>query len=159
MRKIVCIAIVFLMSISTSAQVEKTSQLYKTLKVNDSIIFNASFITCNLKELTELVTDDLEFYHDKAGLMVGKDTFIENTKNGLCKSKHKLRRVLEKGTLEVFSLKNTKGKLYAAIQKGVHSFYEDGKKGSTAKFTHLWVLSDKQWKLKRVLSYDHKAPK
>jgi len=109
MRKIVCIAIVFLMSISTSAQVEKTSQLYKTLKVNDSIIFNASFITCNLKELTELVTDDLEFYHDKAGLMGGKDTFIENTKNGLCKSKHKLRRVLEKGTLEVFSLKNTKG--------------------------------------------------
>ena len=30
------------------------------------------------------------------------------------------------------------------------------KAGSTAKFIHLWILEDNQWKLKRILSYDHK---
>ena len=71
----------FFVSFSMVAQVEKTSELYINLKVNDSIIFDASFNTCNLKQLTTLINDDLEFYHDKAGLMEGKDTFIENTKN------------------------------------------------------------------------------
>ena len=140
------------------SQVEKTSELFKTLSKNDSLIFNASFKTCNLKELGTLINDDFEFYHDKAGLMVGKETFIENTKNGLCKSPYKLRRELKKESLEVFAMHDNKGNLYAAIQKGVHSFYENDKKGSVAKFTHLWVLKDGAWLLKRVLSYDHRDP-
>ncbi len=137
------------------SQVERSSELYKTLNVNDSLIFNASFKTCNLKQLATLINDDFEFYHDKAGFMEGKDTFIENTKNGLCKSPHKLRRELKKNSLEVFALHDTNGKLYGAIQKGVHSFYENDKKGSTAKFTHVWILKNDEWLLKRVLSYDH----
>ncbi len=145
------------MSFLTNAQLERTSELYKTLKAKDSILFNASFNTCNLIELGQLINDDFEFYHDKAGLLEGKDVFIENTKNSLCKSAADLRRELKKGSLEVFPLNNNKGELYAAIQKGVHSFYENDKKGSVAKFTHIWVLKEQEWKLKRVLSYDHKA--
>lgn len=49
--------------------------------------------------------------------------------------------------------------LYAFIQEGEHDFAEfyKGKwnKGSRAKFTILWILEDKNWKMKRVLSYDH----
>ncbi len=150
--------IFMLLPFLSMSQVEKSSKLYKALKVNDSLIFNASFNTCNLEELTTLINDDLEFYHDKAGLIEGKDTFIENTKNGLCKSPNELRRELNKESLEVFALHDNKGKLYAAIQKGVYSFYENDKKGSTAKFTHLWILKKDRWFLKRVLSYDHKEP-
>jgi len=146
-------------SLMMNAQVEKTSELYRTLKVRDSILFNASFNTCNLKQLDALINDDFEFYHDMGGFTEGKDTFIEATKNNLCKSKHKLRRELDETTLEVFALKDNSGKLYAAIQNGVHSFYRDDIKGSTAKFTHVWILKNKEWKLKRVLSYDHKEPK
>ena len=154
--KYVVVVFVGLLSMAMFSQVEKTSALYKTLKVNDSIIFNASFNTCNLKQLAALINVDFEFYHDKAGLMEGKDTFIENTKNGLCKSTANIRRVLDRDSLEVFSLHTNNGELYAAIQKGIHHFYENDRKGSTAKFTHLWVLNDKKWTLKRVLSYDHK---
>ncbi|MEQ8523163.1 hypothetical protein [Gracilimonas sp.] len=55
------------------------------------------------------------------------------------------------------------GELYGAIQRGEHEFYilEPGKemyKTGFARFTHLWLLEDGEWILKRVLSYDHKDP-
>ena len=28
-------------------------------------------------------------------------------------------------------------------------------KGDIAKFTHVWILEEEQWKVKRELSYDH----
>ncbi len=137
------------------SQVKESSELFKVLRKNDSLIFNASFKTCNLEELGTLINDDFEFYHDKSGFMEGKETFIENTKNGLCKSPYKLRRELKEESLEVFALYDNKGNLYGAIQKGVHSFYENDAKGSTAKFTHVWIQVQDKWLLKRVLSYDH----
>ncbi|MDH6250555.1 hypothetical protein M2347_000282 [Chryseobacterium sp. H1D6B] len=47
------------------------------------------------------------------------------------------------------------------IQEGNHEFFRLNKgkwnKTGRAKFTHLWILEDGKWKLKRVLSYDHKS--
>jgi hypothetical protein len=61
--------------------------------------------------------------------------------------------------LDVFTRKN-EGKLYGAIQKAKHTFQEkQNKKMITigiADFTHLWILENNIWKLKRVLSYNHK---
>ena len=157
MKKIIIYFAFTLMSLSIVAQVETTSKLYKTLKVNDSLIFDSSFNTCNLEVLKSLIHDDLEFYHDKAGIIIGKDSFIENTKNGLCKSPNKLRRELLEETLEVFPLNENDGKLYGAIQKGTHRFYQDNKRTGIAYFTHLWIVKNDKWLLKRVLSYDHKT--
>lgn len=69
------------------------------------------------------------------------------------------KRVLEATSLEVFSL-HKNNVLYGAIQKGVHHFYAIEKDSteyltSTAKFTHVWLLENEQWKLSRSLSYDH----
>lgn len=157
MTKHIIVFAFLLTSLTITSQVKKSSDLYKILKVNDSLIFDSSFNTCNLKLLASLIHDDLEFYHDKAGIMEGKDIFLENTKNGLCKSPHKLHRELLKNTLELFSLNDNSGKLYGAIQKGTHRFYENEKRTSIALFTHLWVLENDKWLLKRVLSYDHKT--
>ncbi len=140
---------------TVEAQVEKSSELFRTLKVKDSLIFDSSFNTCNLKVLAQLINDDFEFYHDKSGVITGKDDFIKSTKNGLCESPHKLRRELINDTLEVFPLKENDGEIYGAIQKGRHHFYENEIRTSTAYFTHLWVLKDDKWLLKRVLSYNH----
>ena len=157
MKKQIVVFVFLFTSVTIASQVEKSSDLYKILKVNDSLIFDLSFNTCNLKILSTLIHDDLEFYHDKADLMEGKDVFLENTKNGLCKSPHKLRRELLEGTLEVFPLNDNNGNLYGAIQKGTHRFFENEKRTSIAFFTHLWVLENDKWLLKRVLSYDHKT--
>ena len=67
--------------------------------------------------------------------------------------------------MEVFPLYKDNGQvLYGVIQTGVHDFYqqdegEDAHKTTTARFTHLWVVENGNWKLKRVLSYDHQVPK
>ena len=80
--------------------------------------------------------------------------------NGICNPNNVTtsRRELVDSSLDVFPLYNN-GQLYGALQNGVHKFYEttNGKEvaGSIAKFSHLWILEDGTWHLKRVISYDH----
>jgi len=157
MLKYFAVFILILTGYTVNAQESETSELFKTLKKNDSLIFDSSFNTCNLKILAQLINEDFEFYHDRSGIIEGKKDFIDNTKNGLCKSPHKLRRELLNGTLEVYALMKNDGNIYAAIQKGRHRFYENEKRTSIAYFTHLWILKDEKWLLKTVLSYDHKS--
>jgi hypothetical protein len=92
-----------------------------------------------------------------------RKTFFENTKKYICSNsiQKPIRRV-DANSLEVFPLYNN-GKLYGAIQHGVHYFYirENGKEDlwtSTAKFTSVWILENEIWKLSEVLSYDHQNP-
>ena len=144
-------------------QIDRSTELYKSLKQKDSLLFNASFNTCNMTELENLVSDDLEFYHDKGGVMGSKAEFIEGTRNGLCKLSYKARRELVEESLEVFPL-NKNGVLYGAVQTGRHNFYALEKDKpeyltGTAIFTHVWLLENNNWKLKRVLSYNHLEPK
>jgi len=143
-----------------NGQVETTSELYKTLKTNDSLLFDVGFNTCELSAFENLLAEDLEFYHDKGGIIPSKKAFIEGFKNGICGSPDfKSRREIVAGSLEVYPLFNN-GVLYGALQKGIHRFFESANgqaetQGSTAKFTHLWLKDGAEWMLKRVLSYDH----
>ena len=101
-------------------------------------------------------TDDLEFYHDKNGLTSTRAALIEETRKGLCGNPNwRLRREAVMGTIKVFSLND-----YGAILSGEHYFYidENGKpeyRDGLAKFTHVWRVKDNEWKMHRVLSYDH----
>ena len=136
-------------------------ELFLELKQKDSLVFNLGFNECDTAQLRVLISDDFEFYHDQSGLLDSKENFIRNIPN-LCNVNYKPTRVLVDGSMEVFPLYSN-GELYGAIQKGVHEFYgeEPGKPKyltSTAKFTHVWMLGNGEWKLKRVLSYDHQSP-
>ncbi len=144
------------------AQAEEDAELFQTLRVKDSLLFNASFNTCNISQLRALVSEDMEFYHDQSGVTRSKADFIAGTENGLCKLPYKARRELVAGSLQVFLMKNN-GELYGALQTGEHRFYakypdKEEVLTSTAKFTHLWLLEEGEWRLARVLSYDHETP-
>lgn len=152
-----------LMSFSNQAQGGKDSELYNTLKSNDSLLFEVGFNQCNLNKFEDLMAKDLEFYHDKSGATNSLSNFLEALKTGICNPSNtfKARRELIKGSLEVYPLYNN-GILYGAIQTGEHRFFEkqenqQEKAGSVAKFTHLWILDNNQWKLKRILSYNHQS--
>lgn len=167
MKQLKYLIIVFILigSLNAFAQKNEDSELFETLKANDSLLFNVGFNTCDLSQFENLMAEDLEFYHDKSGSTNSLSQFMEVMKTGICKpsKSYKARRELVKGSLEVFPLYNN-GELYGAIQTGEHRFYEKNlnqpeipeKAGSIAKFTHLWILENNQWKLKRVLSFDHK---
>ncbi|NJW54061.1 serine hydrolase [Salinimicrobium oceani] len=144
------------------SQVDENSELFRSLKQQDSIFFERSFNQCDLEYLEENITADLEFYHDKGGYQ-DRATFLKNTKENICAGTGaKPVRKVDENSLEVFPMYKN-GKLYAAIQKGVHHFYlrEKGKaevQTGTAKFTHVWRLENRSWKLAEVLSYDHGEP-
>jgi hypothetical protein len=159
-RHLHLIAFSLVIGLSLNAQSNSYSEVYNTLKKNDSLIFDRAFNNCELQYFDQFITNDFEFYHDIAGITKSKQQFIETIKDGVCKtgSSTKSTRELSEGSLEVFLLKNN-GKIYGALQNGIHKFYEttNGHKvaGSTAKFSHLWVLEKGNWVLKRVLSYHH----
>lgn len=143
------------------AQVNKNSEIFKTLKAKDSILFKIGFNTCEVARSAELMTEDLEFYHDKGGVTTSKKAFVNQMKTGLCKKDNpeKTYRFLVEGSLEVFPLYN-QGELYGALQNGKHFFspiasmtYEET--DNDALFSHLWIIEGREWKLKRVISYNH----
>jgi len=143
-----------------TAQVDKSSELFKTIKEKDSLLFNIGFNNCDITQFKKLVSNNFEFYHDQAGITKSKSEFLQGIENGLCKLDYKPKRVLHTKSLEIFPL-NINGVLYGAIETGEHSFYaiEKNKKEyltSNAKFTHVWILEKGNWKLTKGLSYNHR---
>ena len=122
----------------------------------DSVFFVAQN-ECNLQDYEAFLTQDFESYHDKAGLTTPRDSEMADMQIfcGEQRKRQPLRRELIPGTMEVYPLNN-----YGAIESGEHVFYlqiNDGteKLVGQAKFTFIWRKQLKDWKLARVLSYDH----
>ena len=135
--------------------IKSQEELTKAVTALDKELFDA-YNTCNLDKLGTLVADDLEFYHDKTGLAVGKQPFLDAIKNNIC---GKVTRQLVPGTLEVYPLHG-----YGAVEIGVHRFYHpasspDKDVVGEAKFVTLWQYKDGAWKITRAISYDHEAAK
>jgi len=118
----------------------------------DSTFFNA-FNTCDTTTSKSFFTKDLEFYHDAGGLT----NYDQNVKSIIyrCIGKTKVRRELVKGSLEVYPIKD-----YGAIEVGSHRFYyteigKEEKLDGTFKFIHIWLHKNNEWKISRVISFDH----
>ncbi|MDR2235304.1 MAG: class A beta-lactamase-related serine hydrolase [Chryseobacterium sp.] len=144
------------------AQAEKTDPVYKTIMSRDSLLFSVSFNTCDFKQMENLISDQLEFYHDKDGFS-DKKKFLTDFKNGLCKSPqtYRARRALLENSTQVYPMYKN-GQIYAVIQNGDHDFYESingqpEKLAGSAKFTNFWLLENRNWKLARSLSFNHHA--
>ena len=133
-------------------EIKSDAELTKAITTLDKELFDA-YNTCNIERLGTLVVDDLEFYHDKTGLAVGKQVFLDAIKNNIC---GKVTRQLVAGSLEVYPLHG-----YGAVEIGTHRFYHPGMEGPAgeAKFVTLWQYKDGAWKVSRVISYDHGAVK
>lgn len=153
--------ILLLVSINFAfGQVPKDSELFLALQKHDSIFFERGFNRCDIDYLVKMTHKDLVFYHDRGGIQ-DKNKFLENTKKNLCSDSNKkpIRKV-RKESLEVFPLYNN-GVLYGVVQTGIHDFFirEPNKEDiytGTAKFTHVYLLENKELILKEVLSFDHK---
>jgi ketosteroid isomerase-like protein len=131
--------------------IKSQEELAQTITALDKQLFDA-YNTCNIEKLGTFVTDDLEFYHDKTGLAVGKQPFLDAIKKNIC---GKVTRELVQGSLEVYPLHG-----YGAVEIGLHRFRHPGDRDAgEAKFVHLWQYKDGAWKISRVISYDHGAAK
>lgn len=155
-------ALLCLASSHLYGQLPENSELYKTIISQDSLLFNVGFNTCDIRQFENILSASLEFYHDKDGLST-KAEFLHNLKNGLCiaPEKYQSRRELIAAKTAIYPLYRN-DTIYGAVQNGAHQFYEsiEGKEEKlvgSAQFTSVWILDDAQWKLTRILSYDHQA--
>jgi ketosteroid isomerase-like protein len=137
------------LSLAHAQSTEAADTLFKTIQALDTQFFEA-YNHCDLATLSSLLTDDLEFYHDKTGLARGRQALLDGIKNNIC---GKVTRELVRGTLEVYPIAN-----YGAVEIGVHRFHHPGHENEVgeAKFIQLWQNNkDGSWKLARVISFDH----
>ena len=142
-----------------AAQLPSNVSLFNEIKSRDSLLFDIGFNTCDVRQFEQLLSDDFEFYHDKSGPVLSKTGFVDGIRDGLCTNPYHPVRKLVPGSMTVYPLYNS-DTLYGAVQVAKHRFYERMEDGtlafrSVARFDHLWILENGQWKLKRSLSYDH----
>lgn len=140
----------FLVNTKFNTAPVSSNSLFNEIAHMDSILFNA-YNAHNLDAMLSFFTKDVEFYHDTGGLtsyhnieVNSKQVFAQN--NGI-------RRDLVAGSLEVYPIKD-----YGAIQIGSHRFCHDehGKQDcGTFKFVQIWKKENGEWRISRVVSYDH----
>jgi hypothetical protein len=140
-------------------QTKTTDNELNAVFAQDSLLW-LHYNACEMEKLRSLFTDDIEFYHDKGGPLKGLDNLISTSQKNLCGNENfRIRRDAVPGTIKAFPMTNN-GEIYGAILTGEHLFYilEKGKTprlDGRAKFTHLFLKAGNEWKMSRVLSYDH----
>lgn len=136
--------------LSFNTYARSTQDLQNEILKMDGVLFQA-FNSCNLKVMSEIFDQDLEFYHDKGGLTNYQDTLKASKRN--CDNKLGLTRTLIMESNKIFPAGD-----FGAIQEGRHQFchMENGKNDcGTFTFIHIWKKTEDNWTLSRIVSYDH----
>lgn len=137
-----------------------TRELVEAVNRADQALFEAVFDTCDTDALAKMVTEDLEFFHDKHGLSSTSGEEFVTAIRGKCQRQRDgedflSRREIVPESVRVYPLKD-----YGAIQVGEHRFYavvagKSDRLVETGRFTMVWHDDNGTWRLARVLSYDH----
>lgn len=124
-----------------------SKELYDKIVYLDSLYF-AAYNQCNMAVLDSLMSDNLEFYHDKGGFSDSKTATLATIEKNIC---GKVTRELLKGSIEVYGIKN-----YGAVEIGFHGFHNSQEKAPEqthfSKFIVIWRYLDNRWQMSRVIS-------
>ncbi|MEQ1547958.1 MAG: nuclear transport factor 2 family protein [Chakrabartia sp.] len=155
---------VFAADTPIKSDIPEGTALTAAIQTADTDLFTLFFQGCDPEKLRAMVSDTLEFYHDKAGLTgtTGAAFVSDYAKN--CEARKtpdtwRSRRALVPESLHVDPVPG-----FGAMEVGEHIFYErqgDGaeKLVGRAGFAMVWKHEEGQWKLHRVLSFGHKPVK
>ena len=151
------VLIITLISSSLTCFSQQSGELYDQIAKMDSLYFSAQN-ECNLEKYAFYLSENFEFFHDKGGLTASKDDEMKGMAifcGNEQRARQPLRRELIEGSLRVYPMDN-----YGALEFCDHVFYlqiNDGteKVVGSGKMTALWKLINSEWKLTRIISYDH----
>lgn len=153
MLKVLLAAAALLMSVFSFGQVNEIPNykpvdqtLHNEIVKMDSFFFTA-YNKCDMKTQANILSEDLEFFHDKGGLATSKQGILESLEKNIC---NKVTRTLIKGSIEVYPIHN-----YGAVQIGYHKFFnklEPNAKSIPSKFITIWKKEKDGWKITRVIS-------
>jgi ketosteroid isomerase-like protein len=156
-RLLILLILSMCLVISVNAQTKNASatsgELYEKIALLDSSFFDA-YNKCDLSKIETFFTDDVEFYHEKHGVIKSRKVVMDVITKNLCgDSNNRVRRELVAGSLHVYAINN-----YGALEIGEHRFHltqkgQQEKLDGIGKFANLWQKKDGEWKMSRVFSY------
>ncbi len=137
-----------------------SATLVDEIRQADAEFFRAFFDSCDIDAVRRFVADDFEMIHDKGGVVATSGAGFVTLTQDKCKRQAdgvdflSARRLVPE-SLQVYPIRDD-----GAIEVGTHEFFavkpgEPGRLTETGRFTHYWTKVGSQWKLSRVLSYDH----
>jgi ketosteroid isomerase-like protein len=112
----------------------------------DAAYFTA-YNACDLETQANLLSDDLEFYHDQGGLNTSKSDIIKSIEANIC---GKVTRTLVEGSVEVHEIPG-----FGAVEIGFHTFFnnrEPDAKSKPSRFITVWKRDGTAWKMHRIVS-------
>lgn len=121
-------------------------ELYEKIVALDKQYFDA-YNTCDMETQANMYAEDIEFFHDKGGLMTSKPDLLQSLKDNIC---DKVTRELVPGSIEVYPINN-----YGAIEIGYHKFYnseEPDAISTPSKFIAVWKNTNENWQMTKVIS-------
>ena len=120
--------------------------LYDSIVRMDSI-WEDAYDNCKLDVMDELISEDIEFFHDQGGYTTSKQQLMDAVKQNIC---GKVTRELKKGSIEVHAIPG-----YGAVEIGMHGFHNKAEPNSAvdfSKFIHVWKKENDRWRITRVIS-------
>jgi Domain of unknown function (DUF4440) len=141
----------------TTQRSSQSGELFDKINGLDRVFFEA-YNKCDVPKMASLFTDDVEFYHEKRGVVTSRKTVADLLSANLCGDpNNKVRRELVEGSLRVYAIDD-----YGALEIGEHRFYltqkgQEEKLDGIGQFTNLWQLKSGEWKMSRVLSYGFRS--
>jgi hypothetical protein len=157
--RVVVVFPLFMLYLFLGVSRAQPSNVISTILLKDSLFWTA-YNNCDIDGMMRFIANDVEFYHDKNGMLIGEKSFRDSFKKNLCGDKNfRLRREAIKGSVNVFPMKNGDS-VYGAVISGKHLFYvtETGKNerlDGIAQFSNIWLFRNAGWTMVRILSYDH----
>lgn len=123
--------------------------LQKEIEAMDKAFFDA-YNSCDMKTQANIYADEIEFFHDKAGLLKDKATLLTATEKNIC---GKVTRHLVPNSIEVYPIAD-----YGAVEIGYHWFFnklEPDEPTKASKFIIFWKKENNTeasgWKITKVV--------
>jgi len=121
-------------------------EIFNEIQAMDTKFFNA-YNSCDLDTQSDIYSEDIEFFHDKGGLMTSKQGIIDGTEKNIC---GKVTRTLIPRSIEVYPIKD-----FGAVEIGYHKFFNNQEPdaiSNPSKFIIFWKKSGSDWKITKVVS-------
>lgn len=155
---LILFVVLLLLTLSCTKQSEKSPDEILKYVPDDKVLFDKimaldkeyfdAYNTCDMETQTRMFADDIEFFHDKGGLMTSKDDLLKAIEINICS---KVTRELVKESVEVYPVAN-----YGAVQIGFHKFHnkeEPDADSNPSKFIAVWKDYNGEWKMQKVFSF------